>query len=126
MFSRTVGNRSDYTKALPSLERYYAQLNNLSARPFDVNRAARLELEWWIVRRERDRHPPSEWAQLLADLAGELYHLPSSRFREHARLRVKSMLYRDARNGRMTESDWQHVRQVLEESWKALYKKVND
>jgi hypothetical protein len=35
---------------------------------------ARLELEWWIVHREVDDHPPGDLEAALAALAAELYH----------------------------------------------------
>src|SRR5437899_2971366 len=45
--------RSDYEKALPDLVKFYTAVREMSDLPFDVNRAARLELEWWIIHRER-------------------------------------------------------------------------
>ncbi len=40
--------RSGYEKALPDLLKFYQSIRKMSDLPFDVNRAARLELEWWI------------------------------------------------------------------------------
>src|SRR5262249_10810417 len=45
--------RADYERALPDLERYFADIRAISTTPFDVDRAAKTELEWWIVHRER-------------------------------------------------------------------------
>ena len=45
--------RADYERALPDLLAYYAAIRKVSTTPFDVQRTARLELEWWIVHRER-------------------------------------------------------------------------
>src|SRR5882762_3788060 len=60
--------RSDYEKALPDLLKFYGAIRKLSDIPFDVDRAARLELEWWIVHRERDQHAPGDLAKALAEL----------------------------------------------------------
>jgi hypothetical protein len=117
-------NRKDYNKALPDLERYFDYLNDLSKTRFDVKKVAQLELEWWIVRRDRKRFPPAEWERLLAEEASLLYHLPTERFRTYAQIRTKAMLYRDAHNTRMTETDWQYVRQMLDVSWKAFLQAV--
>src|SRR6185436_4770825 len=38
--------RSDYEKALPDLVRFYQSIRQMSDIPFDVNEAAKLELEW--------------------------------------------------------------------------------
>ncbi|GAB3904828.1 hypothetical protein GCM10028803_34810 [Larkinella knui] len=117
-------NRAEYKKVLPQLEQYFGYLNNLSKTPFDVQKAARIELEWWIVRRERNRHPPAEWERLLAEEAGLLYHLPAEGFQPYAKYRTEAMLYRDARNAHMEESDWLHVRQLLDQSWTAFHQAV--
>src|SRR6266478_7486701 len=47
-------NRTDYERALPDLLDYYSAIRRISDTPFDTDRAARLELEWWIVHRERE------------------------------------------------------------------------
>src|SRR5436190_23755073 len=60
--------RSDYEKALPDLIKFYAAVRKMSDIPFDVDRVARLELEWWIIHRERTRHVPEDLARALAEL----------------------------------------------------------
>lgn len=117
--------RTDYARALPDLERFYEGLNRLSQRSFDAKFVARQELEWWIIRRERDRHPPAEWEAILAAEAAELYRLPTDRFREHARLRVEAMLLRDRLDARITEADWAKIDGLLRESWRAFHAAVN-
>lgn len=117
-------NRMEYDQALPELERYFTYLNELSKTAFDVPKVARLELEWWIVRREKNRFTPADWERLLAEEAGLLYHLPADRFQTYARFRTQAMLYRDAHNVKMVDADWQRVRQLLEQSWSAFYQAV--
>src|SRR5882672_11280957 len=84
-------NRNDYDKALPDLIKYYSQINDISTIPFDVDKAARLELEWWVIRRYRNEHPPAEWEQCLARNAETVYHLPAEKFVPYAHLRVQAM-----------------------------------
>src|SRR5262245_47534182 len=45
-------DRAEYRRALPDLVAYYRAIRGISATPFDVASAARLELEWWIVHRQ--------------------------------------------------------------------------
>jgi hypothetical protein len=52
--------RADYEKALPDLIKFYQSIRKMSDIPFDPERAARLELEWWIIHRERAKHAPGE------------------------------------------------------------------
>jgi hypothetical protein len=118
--------RSDYEKALPDLLKFYGAIRNLSDIPFDVDRAARLELEWWIVHRQRDQHPPGDLAKALADLQAEIYHVPVERVMEHGRLRAEAMTIRDtkAETGGVTEADWARINELLKASWGALAKAV--
>lgn len=120
-------SRADYEKALPDLLKYYSALRETSNVPFDVERAARLELEWWIIHRQRAQHPPDDLDRALAELPAELYHVPVERLMEHARLRAEAMRIRDdkAEAGGVTEEDWQRIDELLHASWLSLYKAVN-
>jgi len=117
-------SRADYNRALPALERFYGGIARLGTKPVDVQKAARNELEWWIIRRDRDQHPPAEWAALQAQIAADLYRVPVASCREYGTLRTEAMLYRDNRNTTMTPADWQHVEQLLQKSWQSLSRAV--
>jgi hypothetical protein len=114
--------RSDYEKALPDLIEFYKSLREISDIQFDVDRAAKLELEWWIIHRERSRHPPADLDRALADLQAEIYHVPAEKLMEHARLRAEAMRIRDtkAESGGVTEEDWAKIGELLRDSWRSL------
>ncbi len=114
-------SRADYQKALPDLEAYYADIAERSGNSFDPHRAAALELEWWIVHRER---PPGLPAALAA-LESEIYGIPPQRFQEHARLRAEAMDLRDGKGASITEADWHRIGDLLDASWKSLHMAVN-
>jgi len=118
--------RSDYEKALPNLVDFYGSVRDASDAPFDVNRAAILELEWWIIHRERARHPEGDLANALAALQAEIYHVPVEKVMEHARLRAEAMRIRDtkAEAGGVTEADWARIGELLRESWRSLSQAV--
>lgn len=120
-------NRQEYEKALPYLVSFYAAIRKVSDIPFDVDRAARLELEWWIVHRERDKHQSGDLARALAALQSELYQIPAERFAEHARLRAEAMTIRDTKadGGGVTEADWTRIDELLHSSWRSLFNVVN-
>jgi hypothetical protein len=120
-------NREDYLKALPDLERFYKLILRTSAEPFDVKRAAGLELEWWIVHRHRAEHPRIDLERALADLQAEIYRQPADGFRSHAQYRAEAMLLRDsvAESRSMSEWDWQKVAVLLNQSWFALRMSVS-
>jgi hypothetical protein len=120
-------NREEYEKAIPNLVSFYSSIRELSDIAFDAERAARLEVEWWIVHRERKSHAPSDLTRALAELPAELYQLPVERFLEHARLRAEAMTIRDdkAEAGGVSEEDWSKIAELLRASWRSLWDAVN-
>jgi len=120
-------SRADYERALPDLFSYYKSIREVSDTDFDPERAARLELEWWIVHRERATHPPGDLDRALADLASEIYRVPADKLMEHARLRAEAMTIRDskAEHGGVTEEDWKRIDELLHDSWRSLHQAVN-
>lgn len=113
---------SDYEKALPDLRRFYAAIREMSDIPFDVDRAARLELEWWIIHRQRAQYTAEDLTRALADLQAEIYRIPRDRLIEHGRLRAEAMTIRDtkAEQGGLTEADWARINELLRQSWRSL------
>lgn len=120
-------SRKDYEKALPDLENFYADIRDISTTGFDADRAARLELEWWIVHRERKHYPPGSLSKALAETAAVVYNVPAERFKEHADLRAEAMDIRDtkAEQGGVTEADWARIDELLHRSWRSLHAAVN-
>ena len=119
--------RSDYEKALPNLVKYYNEVRAVSDIAFDVKQVAKLELEWWIIHRERNVYSRAALDHSLAELPAAIYQLPVERFTEHARLRAEAMLIRDqkAEQGGVTEADWQRIDELLQLSWQSLHQAVN-
>jgi hypothetical protein len=118
-------NRSDYNKALPNLTNYYTRINNISKTPFDAGKAAKLELEWWIIRRYRNEHPPAEWEKLLAQTAEAMYGIPADKFAEYSKLRVQAMLLRDSKGENITDNDWTAINSILQKAWVSFVQALN-
>ena len=117
-------SRADYEKALPDLIAYYESIQNLSVGPFDVVKVAKLELEWWIVHRQRDRYSYGNLAETLAQTASAQYEQPVALFKTYSFLRADAMRLRDEssqRPGGTTESDWQRIDNELEQAWQSLH-----
>lgn len=112
-------NRTDYAMAFPFLENYYTDINTLSDKPFDTEKMTQQELEWWIIRREKE-HTTAEWEQILAETAAILFHEPPEKFKDYAHLRVEAMFFRDQKGENITEADWQHVNDLCVQSWQAV------
>jgi hypothetical protein len=118
--------RADYEKALPDLIKFYSYLHNMSDIDFDVYKVAKLELEWWIIHRERAQHAPGDLARALAELQAAIYNVPVERLMEHGRLRAEAMTIRDtkAEQGGVTEADWAKINELLKQSWSSLAQAV--
>src|SRR2546421_8260492 len=80
-------SRADYERALPDLVGFYKSIRKVSDTDFDPERAAHLELEWWIIHRERATHAPADLDRALASLAAEVYPVPPESLMELGRLR---------------------------------------
>jgi hypothetical protein len=119
--------RSDYEKALPDLVKFDQEIRKMSDIPFDVNEVARLELEWWIIHRQRTQHKPDDLSRALAELQAAIYHLPVDRFMEHGKFRAGAMTLRDtkAEHGGVSETDWAKIDELLHKSWRSLFEVVN-
>lgn len=119
-------SRADYEKALPDLLSFYREVRKVSNVPFNTERAARLELEWWIIHRQRADHQPGDLERALAELAAEVYQAPVESMMEHARLRAEAMKIRDetAEAGGVTEEDWKRIDELLHDSWRSLSRAV--
>ena len=120
-------NRADYEKALPDLEKFYADIREVSSTDFDADQAAKLELEWWIVHRDRKNYNPGDLSKALAETAAAVYNIAPERFKGHADLRAAAMEIRDtkAEQGGVTEEDWAHIDDLLHRSWRSLHAAVN-
>lgn len=120
-------SREDYEKALPDVENFYGEIRDISETDFDLHQAAKFELEWWIVHRERKQHREGDLAHALAETAATVYNQPVEDFIEHGRLRAEAMDIRDnkAEQGGVTEEDWQKIDGLLRLSWRSLHDAVN-
>lgn len=117
--------REDYAEALPPLRNYFRAINRLSDQPFEVDRVAELELEWWIIRREPDQYSYRDWERLLAEVVGQVYHLPAGRFADYAQQRTEAMLLRDRLGQAIRPQDWQMIEEKLVACWTALHHTAN-
>ncbi len=119
--------REDYERALPDLKKFYSNIRDISTTDFDVDRAAQLELEWWIVHRQREQHAPGDLARALADSAACVYGVPAETLVEYGTLRAEAMDIRDnkADTGGVTEEDWKRIDDLLRRSWTSLHTAVN-
>lgn len=122
-------SRFEYEQTLPDLVNYYQAIQELTTETFDVAAVAELELEWWIVHRQRDQYSYQDLADALTQTAAALYNQPASDFIAYGQLRAKAMRLCDEagqRSGGATKADWQGINRVLGLAWSALQRTVQE
>ncbi len=113
-------NRAEAERAVPILERYYGVLRHRGGETFDVSKAAKLELDWWQLRREKAT--PDQYGQVIARVASEVYGVTNADIKAGSLLRAQMMDYRDERSdGRMQSEDWRHIEENLTRSYQLLW-----
>ncbi|MBH5371792.1 hypothetical protein [Bradyrhizobium glycinis] len=113
-------SRAEADAALPALVAYYRNLASAASLAFDVEQAARLELDWWQARREAVA--PRDYGLTIARVAALTYGRadddPSiGRF---GIARAEAMGFRDARGEGITDADWAAIETRLAGAYGAL------
>jgi hypothetical protein len=112
-------SRTQAQVALQWLVKYYTLLRDRSGESFDPDKAARLELDWWQLRRESAT--PAQYGKVVAQVAEELFKVQNEHIDKSGQLRAEMMRYRDdRRDGRMQAEDWDHIEQHLTEAYSEL------
>ena len=120
-------SQADYQRALPILISYYHSIQELSEEQFNAERMAALELEWWIVHRQRNRYSYADLANALAQTSAALYSRSATQFTTYAQLRANAMRLCDEAGqdpGGANEADWRQIERGLNQAWKTLYETV--
>lgn len=93
---------NDAAGAREQMRRFYTLVSRIHHETYDIDEAARLEIEWWRVHRElqhRDAYPAATEEGLvdaLAALYAHVYAVPVGSVREAAVGRAKAMAVSDA------------------------------
>ncbi len=119
--------RSDYERALPDLESYYRLIRNIGNINFNVTQASKLELEWWIVHRQRETQRAGALGLACAEAAAEIYQVSVDLTMEHGNLRAAAMVIRDngAANGGVSETAWTEIESLLLRCYQSLWRVVS-
>ena len=113
-------SREAANAALPPLVTYFRLLASAAPGGFEVEEAARLELDWWQARREAVA--PRQYGVTVARVAAIIYGKPAD---DPSLLisgigRAEAMAYRDARGLSMTDPDWSEIECRLRRAYQSL------
>lgn len=108
-------NRAEAGKAIPELVRYFSVIRTAAGGALDVEQAAKLELEWWQLRRENKSW--REYGSAVAAATAILYSLPPSALEPACLKRAEMMDVRDRKGKSITSDDWRQIEAGLREAW---------
>ena len=113
-------SRAAAAAAMPELIVYYELLRPAAPNAFDVDAAARLELDWWQARREAVA--PRDYGLTIARVAALTYGRAAddSGIRQFGIARAEAMAFRDARGEAITDADWMRIENQLGEAYRTL------
>jgi len=87
---------NDVPRAEAYMRRFYQFIKNVHREDFDVDRAAKLEVNWWIIHRKLFGNPENqELVEALTALYAEAYGVEPAKVREAGYHRAMGMLYSD-------------------------------
>lgn len=87
---------NDIPKTEAYVKRFYQFIKNIHHEDFDVDRATKLEVNWWSVHRKLFGNVDNqELVDALANLYVETYGVDSPKLKEAAQRRAMGMLYSD-------------------------------
>lgn len=116
-------SREEANAALPSLVSYYRLLARAAPATFDVDQAARLELDWWQARREDV--PPETYGRTIAATSSLLYGKSDDLMMQSGIERAQAMAFRDQHRNDMTDADWSAIELELFKAYSKLRRSVN-
>lgn len=119
-------SRGEADAALPPLIVYYRDLASAAPVDFDVEEAARLELDWWQARREAAA--PQTYGLTIARVTALTYgkSADDTGIRQFGTLRAEAMALRDNRGSAITDADWADIETRLGKAYQALKVSVRD
>jgi hypothetical protein len=119
---------NDIPHAESFIRRFYSLIRHVNHEEFDVERATKLEINWWIVHRKLFGNPENEdLVKALQAMYAEIYGANSEQLYEAARLRAQAILCCDlwVNSGKPANSPLlKQEEEALTESYRALKKAI--
>jgi hypothetical protein len=116
-------SRDEANAAFPSLVSYYRLMARAAPVSFDVDEAAKLELDWWQARREDV--PPETYGKTIAATSAMLYGKSDDLMVQSGVERAQAMAFRDQHRNDMTAADWSAIELRLFKAYSKLRRSVN-
>lgn len=116
--------REDYASTLKSITSFYEIISGHCTEPFNHQKAAKLELEWWDIHRYPERYEKS-LEQSVAEASAIVYGVNVQKLEEYARFRAKAMALPNHQGDKQTNPpDYKEITSLLLKSWGSLHAAV--
>lgn len=119
----------DEDKTLSYLKKYYRIARRYSDLPFDSDRAAELELDYWVVHRKLlGRSDTADLVETMTRLHSEIFGLPPGQTRPSAEYRVRAVVVVDRiTSGQSTDNpgDWAVIEDTLHRCYRSLRQELD-
>jgi len=99
------------------LVKFYKLVSDNATEPFNYQKAAETELEWWNIHRYPTKYEKKLGVSLAEGMA-VIYNGKSADFMKYGDYRAEAMILRD---NTKAKPDWQKIGALLDTSWQALY-----
>jgi len=109
---------------LKKLTKLFKDISDCSLHKFDYQKAARLELDWWLI----DRYPKlykTTRREALSDAMSTMWNINSKKLEKYAEYRAQAMELQDEAEKDNKEADWDKVNSLLLISFQSLYDSIN-
>lgn len=121
---------NDIPRTEEYVRRFYQFIQKVHREDFDVERAVKLEVNWWSIHRKLfGNHENQELVEALTCLYEEIYGAESDKFKQAAYYRALGMLYSDlwVNEGKPSGSPLlTKEEEALYEGYKALKEAINN
>lgn len=112
--------KENYARSEKYLIRLFKTISENNNRPFDFEKAASLELEWWGIQRYPDKYAVDLASSLNANMTA-VYGTRPNTIKGYGRYRAEALSLLEKSD---TEIDFEKMEVLLLEAWKSLHESV--
>ena len=106
------------------LTKFFKNVSAVAQDKFDYQKAAELELQWWMVDRYPEKYPIDR-RNALGKAMASVYNIDPEKLATYSEYRAQAMELQDEAEKENKEADWGKVQSLLLASYESLYKAIN-
>jgi hypothetical protein len=116
--------RENFPRVEKNLIKFYKTISDHCTEPFDYEKAANLELEWWNIHRYPGKYKKS-LEESLADAASAMYNTDPTTLKTYAKYRGRAMLLPNHEGDKQSNPpDYGQIKDMCVKSWTSLHNSV--